>query len=157
MLFGVLCAVRTWLQSCQWLCFSNFIRFISHAELTPGWALIWVNFDPIREIGPKVGGGRSFTRLQYIVCSSRFVLPCVPWINYFLEDRWVPCSPTYINHTHKHTHTHTHTHTQCSSLRSHCKRSHSAMPGCDDQSEESFTVSMCPVATGSKVCENTKN
>ena len=29
-----------------------------HAKLAPGWALIRVNFDPIQEIGPKVGGGR---------------------------------------------------------------------------------------------------
>ena len=31
-----------------------------HAKLTPGWALIQVNFDPIQEIGPKVGGGHFF-------------------------------------------------------------------------------------------------
>ena len=31
-----------------------------HAKFAPGWALIRVNFDPIQEIGPKVGGGRSF-------------------------------------------------------------------------------------------------
>ena len=31
-----------------------------HAKLTPGWALIQVNFDPMQEIGPKVGDGRSF-------------------------------------------------------------------------------------------------
>ena len=31
-----------------------------HAKLAPGWALIQVNFDPIQEIGPKVGGGHSF-------------------------------------------------------------------------------------------------
>ena len=31
-----------------------------HAKLVPGWALIRVNFDPIQEIGPKVGDGRSF-------------------------------------------------------------------------------------------------
>ena len=31
-----------------------------HMKLAPGWALIQVNFDPIQEIGPKVGGGRSF-------------------------------------------------------------------------------------------------
>ena len=31
-----------------------------HAKLAPGWALIRVNFDPIQEIGPKVGGGHSF-------------------------------------------------------------------------------------------------
>ena len=29
-------------------------------KLTSGWALIQVNFDPIQEIGPKVGGGCSF-------------------------------------------------------------------------------------------------
>ena len=31
-----------------------------HVKLSPGWALIQVNFDPIQEIGPKVGGGHSF-------------------------------------------------------------------------------------------------
>ena len=31
-----------------------------HANLAPGWALIQVNFDPIQEIGPKLGGGCSF-------------------------------------------------------------------------------------------------
>ena len=31
-----------------------------HAKFTPGWVLIQVNFDPIQEIGPKVGGGHSF-------------------------------------------------------------------------------------------------
>ena len=31
-----------------------------YAKLAPGWALIRVNFDPIQEIGPKVGGGHSF-------------------------------------------------------------------------------------------------
>ena len=31
-----------------------------HTKLAPGWALIQVNFDPMQEIGPKVGGGRSF-------------------------------------------------------------------------------------------------
>ena len=48
------------------------------AKLFPGWVLIQVNFDPIQEIGPKVGGeysfvsGLSFTRLRYLqeeVCS----------------------------------------------------------------------------------------
>ena len=43
-----------------------------HAKLTPGWVLIHVNFDPIQEIGPKVGGGSYFvsgpffTRLRYM-------------------------------------------------------------------------------------------
>ena len=31
-----------------------------HAKLAPGWALIRANFDPVQEIGRKVGGGRSF-------------------------------------------------------------------------------------------------
>ena len=31
-----------------------------HTKLAPGWALIRVNLDPMQEIGPKVGGGRSF-------------------------------------------------------------------------------------------------
>ena len=44
-----------------------------HVKLAPGWALIQVNFDPIQEIGPNIGGGRScvsgpfFARLQYII------------------------------------------------------------------------------------------
>ena len=43
-----------------------------HAKLAPGWALILVNFDPIQEIGPKVGRGCSFVsgpffaRLRYM-------------------------------------------------------------------------------------------
>ena len=42
-----------------------------HAKLAPGRALIQVNFDPIQEIGQKVGGGCSFVsgpffaRLRY--------------------------------------------------------------------------------------------
>ena len=28
-----------------------------HVKLAPGWALIQINFDPIQEIGPKVGVG----------------------------------------------------------------------------------------------------
>ena len=45
-----------------------------HTMLAPGWALIQVNFNPIQEVGPKVGGGHSFVcgpffaRLQYIAC-----------------------------------------------------------------------------------------
>ena len=31
-----------------------------HSKLTSGWVLIQVNFHRIQEIGPKVGGGRSF-------------------------------------------------------------------------------------------------
>ena len=43
-----------------------------HAKLTPGWVVIRVNFDPIQEIGPKLGGGRFFVsgpffaRLRYV-------------------------------------------------------------------------------------------
>ena len=46
-----------------------------HAKLAPGWALIQINFHPIQEIGPKVGGGRSFVnrpffaRLRYMHCT----------------------------------------------------------------------------------------
>ena len=29
-------------------------------KLALGWTLIQVNFDPIQEIGPKVGGGHAF-------------------------------------------------------------------------------------------------
>ena len=37
------------------------MQSISFAKLIPGWALIGrVNFDPIQEIGAKVGGGCSF-------------------------------------------------------------------------------------------------
>ena len=49
-----------------------------HAKLAPRWALIRVNFDPIQEIGPKVGGGRSFVsgpffaRLRYILSALYF-------------------------------------------------------------------------------------
>ena len=35
------------------------VYFISKVKLTPGWVLISVNFNPIQEIGPKVGSGRS--------------------------------------------------------------------------------------------------
>ena len=35
-----------------------------HVKLAPGWALIQVNFDPLLEIGQKVEGGCSFTRLN---------------------------------------------------------------------------------------------
>ena len=43
-----------------------------HAKLAPGWVLIQVSFNPIQEIGPKVGGGHSFVsgpffaRLRYM-------------------------------------------------------------------------------------------
>ena len=36
-----------------------------HAKFAPEWVLIRVNFDPIQEIGPKVGGGRSFVKGPY--------------------------------------------------------------------------------------------
>ena len=31
-----------------------------HMKLALGWTLIQVNFDPIQEIGPKVGAGHAF-------------------------------------------------------------------------------------------------
>ena len=45
-------------------------NFIGHMKLTLGWVLIPVNFDPIQEIGQKVGGGRSFARLYSIITST---------------------------------------------------------------------------------------
>ena len=33
---------------------------VCNESLAPGWALIWVNFDPVQKIEPKVGGGHSF-------------------------------------------------------------------------------------------------
>ena len=36
------------------------VLFKLNAKFAPGWALIRVNFDPIQEIGAKVGGGHSF-------------------------------------------------------------------------------------------------
>ena len=36
-------------------------------KFTPGWVLIQVNISPIQEIGPKVGYGRSFVRLWYMI------------------------------------------------------------------------------------------
>ena len=52
------------------------------AKLAPRWVLIQVNFDPIQEIGSKVGGGcsfvsgRSFTRLWYKLYHD-FVAICI--------------------------------------------------------------------------------
>ena len=43
-----------------------------HAKLAPGWALIQVNFDPIQEIGPKVGGGHSFVSEPSFVSGPSF-------------------------------------------------------------------------------------
>ena len=61
-----------------------------HAKLTPGWVLIRVNFDPIQEIGQKVGGGRSsvsgpfFVRLRYrqVNTSISFASQIQPWITF---------------------------------------------------------------------------
>ena len=36
-------------------------------KLAHGWALIQVNFDPIPEVGPKVGGGHTYARGRFIV------------------------------------------------------------------------------------------
>ena len=51
------------------LCFSTLNECAPNStNLTPGWALIQVNLDPIQvqEIGLKVGPGCSFVRLQYM-------------------------------------------------------------------------------------------
>ena len=42
-----------------------------HTKLAPGLALTQINFDPIQEIGPKVGGGPFFARLRYVTVSER--------------------------------------------------------------------------------------
>ena len=62
----------------SYLRYSSGIRIVLEAvllklltKLAPGWAVIRVNFDPIQEIGPKVGGGCPFVsgpffaRLRY--------------------------------------------------------------------------------------------
>ena len=36
-----------------------------HVKLAPGRVLIRVNFDLIQEIGPKLGGGRSFVSVPF--------------------------------------------------------------------------------------------
>ena len=41
--------------------------------LTPGWALIWVNFDPIQEMRPKIEGGHSFARQCHAPSDGRQV------------------------------------------------------------------------------------
>ena len=52
---------------------------INYVKLTTWWVLIWVKFDPIQEIGAKVGGGRSFeggysfTGLQYMETSNKYI------------------------------------------------------------------------------------
>ena len=53
-----------------------------NTKLAPRWRLIWVNFDPIQEIAPKVGGWRSFMRQCYHVtdCTCKLSsgnVPCV--------------------------------------------------------------------------------
>ena len=35
------------------------LHSISYMKLTPGWAVIRINFDLVQEIGPKVGDGHS--------------------------------------------------------------------------------------------------
>ena len=50
---------------------------ISHAKVTAGWALIQANFDPIQEIGPKVGVG-ALSRvgtLSYDSATSKLTVP----------------------------------------------------------------------------------
>ena len=53
-----------------------------HVKLAPRWVLIQINFDPIQEIGPKVGGGRSFVsgpffvRLQYSTINKPLLSGC---------------------------------------------------------------------------------
>ena len=42
----------------------------------PLWAFIQANFDPIQEIGPKVGGGHSFVgRQSFLRMVNLFYVP----------------------------------------------------------------------------------
>ena len=48
----------------------------------PGWALIQINFDPMQEIGPKVGGGCSFVNGPFfvrltVIATESWVKQCV--------------------------------------------------------------------------------
>ena len=67
-----------------------------HAKLAPGWALIRVKFDPMQEIGPKVGGGRSIVsgpfiaRLQYTISACLKLLSAVfPHSISYIPDKGV--------------------------------------------------------------------
>ena len=69
-----------------------------HTKVAPGWKLIWVNFDPMEEIGPKVGGGCTFMsgpsimRPLYIytslVCFPTTYPRCLQVYPSFLQDLW---------------------------------------------------------------------
>ena len=41
---------------------------ISHVKLAPGWELIKKNFNPIQEVGPKVGCGHSCETIVLNLC-----------------------------------------------------------------------------------------
>ena len=47
-----------------------------HAKLAPGWVLIRVNFDPIQEIGPKVGGAWTLFRERVLFCETTVRVFC---------------------------------------------------------------------------------
>ena len=51
-----------------------------HTKLALGWALIPVNFDPIQEIGPKVGGGRSFVNGPFFMRLRYILFPGFSWL-----------------------------------------------------------------------------
>ena len=51
-------------QERRWLKLNALAAVYTKNLLQGGCMLIRVNFDPIQEIGPKVGIGCSFTRLQ---------------------------------------------------------------------------------------------
>ena len=63
------------------------VHSISYAKLAPGCALIGANFDPIQEIGLKVGGGhsfeggRSFARPRYVYMYLLFHIKQLQHIN----------------------------------------------------------------------------
>ena len=81
---GVACGARLSMHNCWWSITPSFLpqlwialeavhlklhecAWCNYAKLAPRWALIWVNFDPIQEIEPKVGSGHSFEGGQSFV------------------------------------------------------------------------------------------
>lgn len=63
------------------------------------WALIWVNFDLTQEIMLKIGGGRSFVKLQYepitLQYSVRFHL-CFTMVRSF-QNHFYHCTRLHCN------------------------------------------------------------
>ena len=74
-----------------------------HTKLAPGWSLILlvVNFDPIQEIEPKVGGGCFFCEWALFYETT---------VHTYIHTYIHTYKHTYI-HTYIYTHIHTYIHT----------------------------------------------